>query len=167
MTRAWSAARSPSCSTSTEWPSSASPRSTNPATFWSSSMTRTRMAASWGCCFLHDSHFGDRGVRPGSSGPTWAAPGLGPAEDDPRRELPLGIERQFDRAHLVDRAIAVELPQQRLLERAPADAVLGERAAAEPRGLAAEFENGLAAGHDVIPGPGNGGRGGVCGSGVG
>jgi len=60
-------------------------------------------------------------------------------EDYSRREFPVGIERAFDGAHLVNPFVAVQVAQQRLLHRVAADAVFGERAAAEARHLAAEM----------------------------
>src|SRR4030095_5515627 len=65
-------------------------------------------------------------------------------------QLALGIERPFDGAHLLNGRIAIELLQQLLLDRIPPDAVLGERAAAEARAFAAEVEQRVLAGDDVI-----------------
>ena len=47
----------------------------------------------------------------------------------------------FDGAHLVDASIAVELPQQCLFDGVPANAVLGERAAAETGDMPAELQH--------------------------
>ena len=62
-------------------------------------------------------------------------------EDYSGTETPSRIERALDRTHLFDAVVAIELAQQRLLHRAAADAMLGERAAAEPCHLAAELED--------------------------
>ena len=59
----------------------------------------------------------------------------------PRRELPSRIDRALDGAHFVDPFRAVQLAEQLLLHRVPADAVLGERRSAEPDHLAAERQD--------------------------
>ena len=51
--------------------------------------------------------------------------------------------------HLIDAPIAVQLPEQRLLDSAPAHAVLGERAATATGHFAAELDDRLTTGLDV------------------
>src|SRR5688572_4167777 len=75
----------------------------------------------------------------------------GPSEDNSWRELRLRIQRPLHRTHLLYALIAVKLPQQRLLHWVAPDAVLGERAAAQPGDGAAELEDrGLALHHVLI-----------------
>src|SRR5262249_41247644 len=76
-------------------------------------------------------------------------------DDYAGREFPFRIQRGFDRAHLGNRALAVEVFEQFLLERAPADAMLGERAAAEALRFAAELDDRPGAGGDVVIRPGD------------
>src|SRR4029078_1633374 len=72
------------------------------------------------------------------------------AENDAGGEFPVRVERALDGAHLVDTAVAVEPPQQRLLHGIPADTMLGERTAAESRALAPEEENCFRSALDVF-----------------
>ena len=51
----------------------------------------------------------------------------GPLKDDSGRELPLGIERPFHRAHFVNPLIPIQLAEQHLLHRTASDPMLGER----------------------------------------
>src|SRR5215212_663830 len=74
-------------------------------------------------------------------------------EDHPWGERPPRVEHPLHRAHLLDPLLAVQLPQQGLLDRAAAYAVFGKRAAAKPLSLTAEFENRLHPALDLVVAP--------------
>ncbi len=71
------------------------------------------------------------------------------AKITPGESFQSGSRTRFHVTHIVDAGIAVELPEQLLFRRIAADAVFGQRRAAEANGLAPKCENRLASRFDI------------------
>src|SRR4030095_2610073 len=72
------------------------------------------------------------------------------AEQHTRRELPLRIECALDGAHLFDPVCSIELTQQELFQRAPPDAVLGERRATHRDDATCDLQDRVTTAADVF-----------------